>query len=315
MEEIRMSLTEKKKMLLKKIEGMTKRVIRRKGELKVIIDVTTQNGYWSITGHTNWGSCGCVHDDILKVAPEFKIFVDLHLSSLDGLPMHAKANGFYFYSRGEWDNLISHLGGDKTIEEIKSGVESKMASGGDLKDAFGRYVDSLNVEWLERSIEAMELLVSMENYKPSDDLTFSQVKEVKESFMIEDLRNMDEEEAKSYGEFLDFYRSDEIQNVNIDFDEALEIYGKMESGEQDFEVGNYRFIHEDEIDDAFYASCKDTIESCYDLEAINSLPSFIVVDIDWDATIENCKADGYGHQFADYDGATRQYGDYYFFVT
>lgn len=42
---------------------------------------------------------GCLHDEILKVWPEAKPIVDLHLSNADdGEPMHAEANGYYWLS-------------------------------------------------------------------------------------------------------------------------------------------------------------------------------------------------------------------------
>lgn len=48
-----------------------------------------KNGRWIDVGG------GAAHDHILKLFPQYKIFIDLHLCDYSGAPMHAEANGYY----------------------------------------------------------------------------------------------------------------------------------------------------------------------------------------------------------------------------
>lgn len=43
----------------------------------------------------NMISCGRIHEDIEKHFPEFMPFIRLHLADMNGVPMHAIANGFF----------------------------------------------------------------------------------------------------------------------------------------------------------------------------------------------------------------------------
>ena len=71
----------------------------------------------------------------------------------------------------------------------------------------------------------------------------------------------------------------------------------------------YRFIGTAVIENIYAEECKQTIEDCYDID----LPDFI--EIDWEATINNCRADGYALQFAVYDHEELNAGDWYIFRT
>ncbi len=63
--------------------------------------VGNASGFFSLTGEIRddgivaWG---CLHDEILKAWPDLADAVALHLSDEDGAPMHAQANGWYWYA-------------------------------------------------------------------------------------------------------------------------------------------------------------------------------------------------------------------------
>ena len=42
---------------------------------------------------------GCCHDEILQVRPDLKIFVDLHLCDVDGMPIYPIKNGLYLRTK------------------------------------------------------------------------------------------------------------------------------------------------------------------------------------------------------------------------
>lgn len=72
--------------------------------------------HFSITGEIPRVAYGCLHDEILLADPSLKDFIDLHLSDIDGIPMYALDNGWYWlllslgyefwdYSAGYWSNF------------------------------------------------------------------------------------------------------------------------------------------------------------------------------------------------------------------
>lgn len=78
----------------------------------------TNREYFSITGTTFYcknldeaeeeynkiwkmDTTGCIHDDIIEHVEELRQFIPLHLSDIDGVPMHAVENGWYYLRKAK----------------------------------------------------------------------------------------------------------------------------------------------------------------------------------------------------------------------
>lgn len=108
-----------------------------------------------------WGG-GADHETILKHFPRFADFIALHLSDIDGVPMHAAANGWYWYSdydgkgtemmdHGEMANMTPH---ERAAHYLRVKPED-LAEGLD-KDAFYAFVETLRPQWKREADEVRE---------------------------------------------------------------------------------------------------------------------------------------------------------------
>lgn len=104
----------------------------------------------------------------------------------------------------------------------------------------------------------------------------------------------------------------ECEDIRQGIDDIAENYSDDFTFE--FDGNEYRVINKDAIWDIYVQEIKQTVEDCYDLN-LDKIPSFIAVNIDWEATAHNAYVDGYAHTFATYDGEEINSQNHYIFRT
>lgn len=117
---------------------------------------------------------GADHETILKVAPELAPLVTAHLADQDGTPMHAEANGWYFYSgkAAEYERVKVAAGQDygysRNLEMSDHDRAARALSidpaelpGGLDKEGFSAFCASLRDRWAGQAEAARAALSAM----------------------------------------------------------------------------------------------------------------------------------------------------------
>lgn len=150
-------------------------------------EVYDRHGTWS--GKARWrndrepDSCGQVTEEIARAFPRLEPFARMHLSDLDGVPMHADANARYFLS-GESERYERKHYGAEYAERNGSGYEracrtlrvSEIPAGalGALQpdyrepgEAWVTWFEGLRAQWAEEARAAREVFESIEEGIPA----------------------------------------------------------------------------------------------------------------------------------------------------
>lgn len=106
-------------------------------------------------------SGGACHDAILKHRPDFADLADLHLSDVDGYPMHALENAWYWAGGTEWNgekrdnppnarSLAEHLRIDYSdAQAIIDNIGQR------TKQEFAAYLDTQTERWRREAVECI----------------------------------------------------------------------------------------------------------------------------------------------------------------
>jgi len=155
--------------------------ITYKMNVRISLGDCCKNGVcdWSITadiyekrrnGRFVLCASGCCHDEILKYFPEFKPFVNLHLSNHYGQPMYPVENGFYHLKNSNKEKTINYL----RITESEYNI---LRNSAEDKGYFKYLLYTLGIvdRWEQESLKAIKQLEALtgntwENpYKPENE--------------------------------------------------------------------------------------------------------------------------------------------------
>jgi hypothetical protein len=112
---------------------------------------------------------GMLHDEIRRFAPELEPFLTVHLADPNGVPMHAVANGWYFYSgqarryeeeRGETYANREGLSDQERAARALNIPAAELPEGLD-QDGFTAFAASLSQRWADQAATARALLESL----------------------------------------------------------------------------------------------------------------------------------------------------------
>jgi len=107
---------------------------------------------------------GAMGDELAVLFPELSIFNDLHLCDVNGAPMYAIENGFYFIQK-EQKHIKSHFRVNDTEAEILKTAEDRQILAFMLKNM------GLIERWKKEALKAIEILEELTGFKFEDNST------------------------------------------------------------------------------------------------------------------------------------------------
>lgn len=95
---------------------------------------------------------GAGHDEILKYYPEFQDIADLHLSDIDGIPMHAVENGWYWYGGTKWQERDNKI----LAHHLRITQENASRLNFNTKEEFAAYCKKQEKRWKQEAYNCIK---------------------------------------------------------------------------------------------------------------------------------------------------------------
>lgn len=177
---------------------------------------------------------GCCHEDILKIAPKFKQFVNLHLCDKDGIPTYASANGYYHITIGfdRTENQKEEFCEYYRVTPLEYDILKQTSSA----DEYGFTLVKLGIvdRWKTEAKEAIKELERLTGDKFIDDSKKSNLGLTPER--LTELEKQDKEGyfspeniAQRKAEQLAKLKADKIAEIEAEYNKATEIAEKQKA--------------------------------------------------------------------------------------
>lgn len=134
-------------------------VLQKHGYTKVVVEYRLskfegQAPYFSVTCEAferfKCVACGCMHELISELTDEFDDMIALHLSTIDGVPMHALENGFYYLQKPD------EFSDDVVMRHFRISRDELAKLRDMTKEGLATWIDAQRPRWVAEARAAIQ---------------------------------------------------------------------------------------------------------------------------------------------------------------
>lgn len=183
--------------------------------------------------------CGCCHDDLVKIFPEYQNFIKLHLCDTFGVSMYSVANGFYYLQQ---DKNLQHL---SEFLRLKTDEELNIIAKSEDKIVFAFHLIKLGIveRWRQEAVKAIQELEKILNTSFEDNSIFEkthlyEIEKYKHSF--DEIENKMKEGFFAADKIEERKKQEKEKCINARREELIKRFNeKIKKEKEDLQVNIY----------------------------------------------------------------------------